>query len=105
MPQRIVFSKPPSVGRVVDALGQWHNRERAGLTPAQAHKIAAVMAAADHALSSDLLDQRKWRGFRHNAAQCREHFPAVLAHPSYRAHNDPPLVDINFRRRIGPALA
>lgn len=97
MTRRITFNKPPSVSRVVDALCQWHNRDRNGLSPEQAHKIAAVMAAADHALARSALPHNKWRGHRHHAAKCREHLPEVCAHPSYRGHNNPPIVDIEFR--------
>ena len=97
MAKRITFNRPPSVSAAVQALAAWHERDRKGLTPEQAHKAAAVMVAVEHAWRRDLLPPAKWRGMRHHAAKCAEHLPALLQHPAYLGHNNPPIVDVNFK--------
>lgn len=97
MAKRITFNRPPSLDAAVQALGIWHSRDRRGMTPEQAHKAAAVMVAVEHAWRRDLLPQHKWRGFRHVAAQCAEQVAKLIEHPTYRGHNNPPIVDVNFK--------
>jgi hypothetical protein len=94
---RITFNRPPSRDRAIQALGVWFGRDYRGMTPEQAHKAAAVMAATEHAWRRDLLPQDKWRGFRHVPAKCAEALAEIVNHPTYLAHNNPPIVDVNFK--------
>lgn len=95
--RRITFNKPPSVRRVLDALDAWHNRDRRGLSGDDAHTLVAVMEAAVCAIRLDVLPP-SWRKQRHHAAACFNHVDAARQHPAFRGHNNPPCVDINFRR-------
>ena len=97
-PRRVTFSRPPSVQRVLYALDAWHNRDRKGLSPDTAHDVVAVMEAAICALRMDILPA-SWSRQRHHAAACFNHVEAARTHPAFRGHNNPPRVDINFRRR------
>jgi hypothetical protein len=95
---RIIFNQPPSVRRVLDALDAWHRRDDDGLTPEAAHKVVAVMEAAICAIRMDVLPAC-WQGQRHHAAACFNYVDEVRQHPSFRGHNNPPQIDINFRRK------